>query len=107
MPPWGVHAKCWGTDFAGTVESLGRSVTQVQPGDGADTVIDYTKEDFTRSGQRYDPMLDIAGNRSWSECRPVLDAKATFVGVGAAGVQYHSTWRALSHLVNVTFGVRG
>jgi NADPH:quinone reductase-like Zn-dependent oxidoreductase len=59
---------------------------------GADRVIDYTHEDFTRSGQRYDVMLDIAGNRAWSECRRVLNPKATFVAVGT---------RTLGHLVTV------
>jgi NADPH:quinone reductase-like Zn-dependent oxidoreductase len=50
---------------------------------GADHVVDYTQEDFTRSGRRYDLMLDIAGSRSWSECKRVLEPKATLVIVGA------------------------
>jgi NADPH:quinone reductase-like Zn-dependent oxidoreductase len=50
---------------------------------GADHVIDYTHEDFTRSDERYDLMFDIAGGRSWSECRRVLNPQATFVIVGA------------------------
>jgi NADPH:quinone reductase-like Zn-dependent oxidoreductase len=49
---------------------------------GADHVIDYTREDFTRNGQRYDLLLDIAGNRSWSEYKRVLDPNATLVVVG-------------------------
>src|SRR2546427_7386129 len=49
---------------------------------GADRVIDYTQEDFTRSGERYDLMLDVVGNRSWSECRRVLNPHATLVMVG-------------------------
>jgi NADPH:quinone reductase-like Zn-dependent oxidoreductase len=49
---------------------------------GADHVIDYTQEDFTRSEQRYDLMLDVAGNRSWSDCKRVLNEKATLVVVG-------------------------
>jgi NADPH:quinone reductase-like Zn-dependent oxidoreductase len=49
---------------------------------GADHVVDYTREDFTRSDRRYDLMLDIAGSRSWSACRRVLTPKATFVIVG-------------------------
>jgi len=49
---------------------------------GADHVIDYTKEDFTRSRQRYDLLLDVVGSRSWSECRRVLAPKATVVLVG-------------------------
>ena len=50
---------------------------------GADHVIDYTHEDFTRSDRRYDLMLDIAGSRSWSACRRVLNPQATLVIVGA------------------------
>lgn len=50
---------------------------------GADKVIDYTQEDFTQSGQRYDVMLDVAGNLSWPECRRVLSPKARYVAVGA------------------------
>ena len=65
---------------------------------GADRVIDYTQEDFTRSEQRYDLMLDIAGNRAWSECRRVLNPKATFVAVGA---------RSVSHLVSVRLASAG
>jgi NADPH:quinone reductase-like Zn-dependent oxidoreductase len=50
---------------------------------GADHVIDYTKEDFTRSGRRYDVLFDNAGSRSWSACRRVLEPHATLVIVGA------------------------
>jgi NADPH:quinone reductase-like Zn-dependent oxidoreductase len=50
---------------------------------GADHVIDYTREDFTRSPGGYDLLLDVAGSRSWAECRRVLTPQATFVMVGA------------------------
>jgi NADPH:quinone reductase-like Zn-dependent oxidoreductase len=50
---------------------------------GADQVIDYTQHDFTRTGRRYDLLLDVAGSRSWSACRRVLNPKATLVMVGA------------------------
>jgi NADPH:quinone reductase-like Zn-dependent oxidoreductase len=49
---------------------------------GADHVIDYTREDFTRSGRRYDAILDVAGSKSWSQCRRVLNPHATLVMVG-------------------------
>jgi NADPH:quinone reductase-like Zn-dependent oxidoreductase len=49
---------------------------------GADEVIDYGTEDFTRNGQRYDLLLDIAGSRSLSAGRRVLTSKGTFVVVG-------------------------
>jgi NADPH:quinone reductase-like Zn-dependent oxidoreductase len=50
---------------------------------GADHVIDYTREDFTRTDRRYDLLLDIAGSRPWSACRRVLNPQATLVIVGA------------------------
>ncbi len=50
---------------------------------GADEVVDYVREDFTRSGERYDLMLDVAGSRSWSACRRVLTPQATLVVVGS------------------------
>ena len=49
---------------------------------GADHVIDYTREDFTRSGRRYDVIVDVAGSKSWSQCRRVLNPHATLVMVG-------------------------
>jgi NADPH:quinone reductase-like Zn-dependent oxidoreductase len=49
---------------------------------GADHVVDYTKEDFTRNGRRYDLLLDIVGSRSWFEYRRVLQPDATVVIVG-------------------------
>jgi NADPH:quinone reductase-like Zn-dependent oxidoreductase len=49
---------------------------------GADRVVDYTKEDFTRGGQRYDVLLDIAGSKSWRKCKRVLEPGASLVIVG-------------------------
>ncbi|MBM2822357.1 MAG: NAD(P)-dependent alcohol dehydrogenase, partial [Thermoleophilia bacterium] len=50
---------------------------------GADHVVDYTQEDFTRSDQRYELLLDVAGSRSWRACRRVLTPQATLVIIGA------------------------
>lgn len=50
---------------------------------GADRVCDYTSEDFTRSGARFDVVLDIAGSRPFRELRRVLAPDATVVVVGA------------------------
>src|SRR5215216_5898237 len=61
-----------------------RNVEQAQSL-GADQVIDYTVEDFTRSGRRFDMILDVAGSKSWSQCRRVLNPDATLVIVGAKG----------------------
>jgi NADPH:quinone reductase-like Zn-dependent oxidoreductase len=49
---------------------------------GADEVIDYTKADFTQTGQNYDVMLDLVGNRPLSDCRRALTPRGTYVVVG-------------------------
>jgi NADPH:quinone reductase-like Zn-dependent oxidoreductase len=50
---------------------------------GADRVIDYTQEDFTRTGDRYDLVLDVAGSRPWRRLRRVLAPGARVVVIGA------------------------
>ena len=52
---------------------------------GADHVIDYTRDDFTRKGPRYDLMLDMGGNRSLSQLRRALTPRGTLVLVGGEG----------------------
>lgn len=49
---------------------------------GADHVVDYTREDFTQSGQRYDVLFDCVGNHSLSACRRVMSPRGTYVIVG-------------------------
>jgi NADPH:quinone reductase-like Zn-dependent oxidoreductase len=49
---------------------------------GADQVIDYTQEDFTKSGQRYDLLFDCVGNHSLSASRRVLNPKGICIMVG-------------------------
>jgi NADPH:quinone reductase-like Zn-dependent oxidoreductase len=56
-------AKWFGAEVTGVCTT--RNVDTVRS-IGADHVIDYTEEDFTQSGHRYDLMLDVAGSRSWS-----------------------------------------
>jgi NADPH:quinone reductase-like Zn-dependent oxidoreductase len=52
---------------------------------GADEVIDYTRDDFVDAGERYDLVLDIAGNRSVSRLRRALAPLGTLVIVGGEG----------------------
>ena len=49
---------------------------------GADHVVDYTKEDFTKSEQRYDLMLDNVGNHSLSESMRVLNPHGKYIMIG-------------------------
>jgi NADPH:quinone reductase-like Zn-dependent oxidoreductase len=50
---------------------------------GADRTIDYTQEDFTRSGERYDVLFDVAGSRPWRESKRVLAPGGVLVQAGA------------------------
>ena len=72
---------------------------------GADHVIDYTQSDFTHSGQRYDLLLDVAGSKSWSQCRRVLTPKARLVVVGAP--KGGSLLGPLSHMVRLRLAAVG
>jgi len=68
--------KSFGAEVTGVCST--RNVDMVRS-IGADHVIDYTQEDFTRSGQRYDLILQLAGTRSPSDCRRALTSKGTLL----------------------------
>jgi NADPH:quinone reductase-like Zn-dependent oxidoreductase len=53
---------------------------------GADQVIDYTQEDFTKSGQRYDLILDVVAYRSIFDYKRALSPKGIYVFVGGSTV---------------------
>lgn len=52
---------------------------------GAVHVIDYTQENFTRSAERYDVILDMVGNHPLSKIRRVMSRKGVYVLIGAGG----------------------
>jgi len=72
-------AKSFGAEVTGVCST--RNVEMVRS-IGADHVIDYTQEDYTRSGQRYDLIIDNVGNHSLSANRRVLNSDGIFVIVG-------------------------
>jgi len=81
-------AKSFGADVTGVCST--RNVDLVRSL-GADRVIDYTKEDFTKSADRYDVILDNVANHSLSECRRVLNPKGKYVLIGGGGAN-ESRW---------------
>ncbi len=72
-------AKALGAEVTGVCST--RNVDMVRS-IGADEVVDYTRDDFTRTGQRYDILVDMAGNRTLRDIRRVLTPKGVLVGVG-------------------------
>ncbi|HKE33442.1 MAG TPA: NAD(P)-dependent alcohol dehydrogenase [Candidatus Angelobacter sp.] len=72
-------AKSFGAHVTGVCST--RNVEMVRS-IGADRIIDYTQEDFTKGWQRYDVILDCVGNHSLSACRSVLTPKGKYIMVG-------------------------
>jgi NADPH:quinone reductase-like Zn-dependent oxidoreductase len=72
-------AKWFGADVTAVCST--RNVGMVRS-IGADQVIDYTQQDFTKGTQRYDLIFDCFANHSLSACRRVLNYKGTYIAVG-------------------------
>ena len=72
-------AKSFGADVTGV--SRTSSVEMVRS-IGADQVIDYIQEDFTKSGQRYDLIFDCYASHPLSACRRVLNPRGVYVRIG-------------------------
>ncbi|MEP7765559.1 NAD(P)-dependent alcohol dehydrogenase [Sanguibacter sp. 25GB23B1] len=75
---------------------------------GADRVIDYTREDFTRTGERYDVVFDLVANRSLTALRRALTPRGTLVLSGGGGGKLLGPMPLIirAALVNVFVGQR-
>jgi NADPH:quinone reductase-like Zn-dependent oxidoreductase len=76
-------AKSFGAEVTGVCST--RNVEMVRS-IGADHVIDYTREDFTSSGQHYDFILDLVSNHSFSEHKHALTPNGIYIGAGMVGL---------------------
>ncbi len=90
---YGAHVT--GVDAPGKLDML-RSI-------GADEVLDYTKEDFTRRDDRYDFVLDIAGNHPWSESKRAVTPDGTYVlsGFDQYGASRHRWFGSLGRFAKL------
>ena len=79
-------AKSYGAEVTGV---CGATNVDMVRSIGADHVIDYTQQDFTQDGRRYDFIFDNVENRSLSDCRRALKPNGTLIlnsGTGAKGI---------------------
>ena len=74
-------AKSFGADVTGVCST--RNMDMVRS-IGADSVIDYTQQDFTKSWQRYDLIFDLVGSHSLSSYRSLLNPKGRYAVAGIA-----------------------
>jgi NADPH:quinone reductase-like Zn-dependent oxidoreductase len=81
-------AKAYGADVTGVDAAAKLDMLRSI---GADRVVDYGREDFTRSDERYDVILDIAGNHPWPDSRRAITPEGTFVLIG------HDQYGAAGH----------
>jgi NADPH:quinone reductase-like Zn-dependent oxidoreductase len=77
-------AKWFGAEVTGVCST--KNVNMVRS-IGADRVIDYTQQDFTKSGQRYDLIFDLVGNHSLFACRRILNPKGIYIAAGVLSVR--------------------
>jgi len=75
-------AKSYGAEVTGVCSARNTELVQSL---GADHVIDYAKDDFTKGDQRYDVVIDNVANHSLSECRKVLTPNGIYVMIGGGG----------------------
>ena len=72
-------AKVFGAEVTGVCST---SKVEMVRSIGADHVVDYTREDFTRNGQKYDVLFDLVANHSYSAQRRALTSKGIYIGAG-------------------------
>jgi NADPH:quinone reductase-like Zn-dependent oxidoreductase len=93
-------AKYFGAEVTGVCSTTN---TEMVKSIGADKVIDYTKEDFTRSGQAYDIIFDSVRKTSFSRCKRSLKRRGCFITVDWPLIT--ALWTAIVGSRKVVFGI--
>lgn len=82
-------AKAWGAEVTGVCSAANAALVASL---GADAVIDYTREDFTRSGRRYDVIFDAVGTSSFARCRRALTSSGIYLDAGKVSTLVPMLW---------------
>ncbi len=85
-------AKYFGAEVTGVCSATNVELVQSL---GADTVIDYTKEDFTRNGQTYDIIFDTIGKSSFRRCKNALKPNGCYLPTTGLHNHLLMLWTAL------------
>jgi len=96
-------AKYFGAEVTGVCSTTNLELVKSL---GADKVIDYTKEDFTKNGQTYDIVFDTVGKTSFSHCKSSLKQKGFYVlAVGDYPQYVQMLWTSMIGSKKVILGI--
>jgi len=98
-------ARHFGTEVTGVCSTTNLEMVKSL---GADKVIDYTKEDFTKSGQTYDAVFDTVGKSSFSRCKGSLTQKGVYLSTAPAlAIMLQMLWTSKIGSKKVVFSATG
>lgn len=94
-------AKFYGAEVTGVCSTMNLELVKSL---GADVVMDYTHEDFTKNGIVYDIIFDVAGKTTLSQCKNSLKSKGYYLHTGMAGSELKMLWYSLTSDIKVIGG---